>query len=90
MGADPSTQVPHYFFHVVNGHLLIDRDGVDCATVHEARIEAVRAAGEMLKELGAQPWRVSHWYMFVTDEQNKTLFKLAFEVEDLSAEHEVG
>jgi hypothetical protein len=77
-----------YFFHVVNGHMLVDRVGVDCATLREVRAEAIRAAGEMLSELGAGNGQVSQWHMFVTDAQNRTCLRLVFHVDDLSDEHE--
>lgn len=78
--------MPRYFFHVVNSQVLVDHSGTECASIEAARAEAIRAAGDMLKEMGGQHWHVRRWYMFVTDEANRTRLKLAFNVEDFSDE----
>ena len=75
-----------YFFHVVNGSFNPDTVGIECADADEAKAQAVRAAGEMLKDLGLKVWGTNRWYMFVTDDDNRTQLKLAFDVEDLTGE----
>lgn len=79
-----------YFFHVVNGHMVVDQNGMECATIEDARAQAIRAAGEMLRELDTRNWPIGRWYMFVTDEGNKTRFRLAFEVEELAQDAAPG
>jgi uncharacterized protein DUF6894 len=78
--------MPRYFFHVVNGEFLPDALGVECATPDEVKAEAVIAAGEALKDQGLSVWKTGRWYMFVTDEENKTRLKLAFDAEDLTGD----
>jgi len=40
-----------YFFHVRDSAQIIDRDGIDCAGSGEARVMAVKAAAEALRDL---------------------------------------
>jgi len=75
-----------YFFHVVNGSFNPDTVGIDCADADEVKEQAVRAAGEMLKDLGLKLWQTKRWYMFATDEGNRTRLKLSFDAEDLTGE----
>ena len=78
--------MPRYFFHVVDGEFVPDTTGTECETADEVKAVAVRAAGEMIRDQGVQVWKTGRWYMFVTDEQNRTHLKLAFETEDLTGE----
>ena len=48
--------MPAYFFHVRDSAEIIDRDGVDCAGIEEARAVAVKAAAEALRDLGGKFW----------------------------------
>jgi len=73
-----------YFFHVVNNRLYVDGVGTECASADEVKSMAVRAAGEMLRDHGAELWQTRQWFMFVTDAENRTHLKLALEAEDLS------
>lgn len=73
-----------YFFHVINGHFVSDQEGTECASLHDAKLQATRAAGEMLREQGEHLWRSGCWDMYVCDEHNVTCLKLSFEVEQLT------
>lgn len=73
-----------YFFHVVNGEFLPDQVGFECATADDVKAQAVIATGEMLKDQGIKIWKTRRFYMFVTDDQNQTRLKLAFDAEDLT------
>lgn len=73
-----------FFFHVINGEFIPDADGLECATPEEVKDQAVRIAGEMLKDLGLQLWRTGHYDMFVCDDKNRTHLRLSFKAEDLS------
>ena len=77
--------MPRYYFHVVNGEFVPDREGLECSTLDEAKKQAVIIAGGMLKDQALKVWKTRHYYMFVADEQNQTCLKLAFDVEDLTA-----
>ena len=76
--------MPRYFFHVINGSFLPDTVGHECQTFDQAKAEAVRAAGAMLREQGLQLWKTGQWDMYVTAEQNRTLLKLSFTAESLA------
>ena len=78
--------MPRYFFHVVNNHFIPDTVGTDCASADDVKAQAVSTAGAMLKDMGLDIWNTNRWYMFVTDEQNRTQLKLAFDAEDLTGE----
>ena len=40
--------MPRYFFHVDNGEFVPDPSGTELPDINAARVEAVRAAGEMI------------------------------------------
>ncbi len=44
------TAMPLFFFHTHNGHDIIDDEGTFCADLDEARVEAIKAAGEMIRD----------------------------------------
>ena len=75
-----------YFFHVVNGQFIPDPTGTECDSSEQVRARAVEAAGAMIQEQGYHLWKTGSWHMFVCDENNNTLLKLAFEAVDLTGE----
>lgn len=78
--------MPRYFFHVVDGSFMPDHEGMECASLSEAKSAAVRAAGEMLHDQGIDLWRTGHWDMFVCDAGNNTRLKLSLSAELLTHE----
>ena len=48
--------MPRYFFHVMDGRASIDREGTELAGIDEARSEAIRTAGEILRQDSAGIW----------------------------------
>jgi hypothetical protein len=79
-------ELPRYFFHVINGDFIPDSEGIECADGDQVKGEAVRIAGEMLRDQGIKLWRTGRYDMFVTDERNRTQLKLSFEAEDLTGQ----
>ena len=73
-----------FFFHVVDGQFVPDPTGIECITQAQVKTQAVRIAGEMIKDLGAELWDTSRLDLFVCDEQNNTHLKLSFCAEDVS------
>ena len=73
-----STNMPRYFFHVVDGRATMDREGTELTGLDEARTEAVRMAGEMLRYSAENVWTGCPWQMTVADADGKTLFTLRF------------
>ncbi len=70
--------MPRYFFHVRDSGEYLDTDGVVLAGPAEARAEAVRASGEMLRDIGGRFWDSGEWRMWVVDESGDTVCSLTF------------
>jgi hypothetical protein len=69
--------MPRYFFSVHDSRDMPDRDGVDLPDLKAVRAEAVRAAGEMLRDIdGALTGE--EWIMEVTDEAGRLVLTLRF------------
>jgi hypothetical protein len=74
--------MPRYFFHVMDGRASIDREGTELAGLAEARAEAVRTAGEILRPDSAGVWSGHPWQMTIADDTGKTKFTLRFSARD--------
>ena len=71
--------MPRYFFHVLDGDTSLDGVGLDLHDLAAARNEAIRACGEMVRDIPDAICNGNPWQMWVTDEPNgegKTLFIL--------------
>jgi hypothetical protein len=56
--------VPRYYFHILNGKMLIDDVGVEVADTEAAKLEAVKYAGTVLtSEHPTDMWRGIPWEM---------------------------
>jgi hypothetical protein len=72
-------QLPRYYFIIDNGSLIPDDDGTELPDLQTAQSEAVKAAGELLKDLHGRLWEGERtWQMHVTDAQHMLLFSLSF------------
>ena len=69
--------MPRYFFHVDDGIPDRDQDGQELPDVRAARVEAIRACGEMLRE-AADRFSGREWRMEVTDESGAAVITLRF------------
>lgn len=70
--------MPRYFFHIMDGHAVVDLEGRELPNVWEVRLQAIRLANEVLASedvglLFGQPWQ-----MTVADTTGKTVFSLTF------------
>ena len=74
-----------FFFHVIDGEFVQDPTGIECATPADVKRQAVRIAGEMIKDQGLELWKTRRYDLFVCDERNRTHLKLSFSAEDLNA-----
>jgi len=72
--------VPRYYFHVFDGADYIDREGTELPDWDAARTEAIRFAGEILKDEAKRVGLGENWHLQVTDETGLTLFRLDFTV----------
>ena len=70
--------MPRYFFHVMDGRASLDREGVELAGLDEVRAEAIRTAGEILRETSGSLWSGCPWNMTVADAAGDTVFTLRF------------
>ena len=68
--------MPLYFVHVRDGRSSPDDSGTERANWHEARVEAVRFAGEIIRDHAQQIALGQEWYVEVTDDQQVALFRL--------------
>ena len=46
-----------YFFHVSNGHDTRDIEGTELAGINKAKLEALKAAGEIIAARFGEFWR---------------------------------
>lgn len=77
--------MPRFHFNVHDGEDLPDRTGTELADWQDARLEAIRIAGAILR---GDPGRIAlgeDWRMEVTDETGLMLFRLDFTVMETAA-----
>ena len=63
-----------YFFNQANGELKVDSEGIEFTTIHEARLEAVRYAGEVIRDHPTLIWMGEDFRVEVTDEDKLVMF----------------
>ena len=68
--------VPRFFFHTKDGKTVPDETGVELADVQEARLQAARLIGELMREDAAEFWRSEALSLSVTDDAGLTLFTI--------------
>lgn len=67
-----------YFFDIKDGRDFPDLQGSEWPDLAAARIEAVRFAAEVLKEMPERFWNCEEWTMTVSDQKREPLFTLKF------------
>jgi hypothetical protein len=70
--------MPRFFFHIHDGQFLPDREGTELLNLREAKVQAVRLAGELLRDGNEAFWDGEEWQLEVTDEKGLVLFTLDF------------
>ena len=73
--------LPRYYFHLHDGQELLDDEGVLIGDDSTARAEAIRAAGEMLRDTAGRLWNGEDWRMLVVKETGETVCSLYFSLE---------
>jgi hypothetical protein len=74
-----------FFFHIQDASTTLDDEGTELPDVNAARQEAIRACGEMIREIPATIRRGDAWRLWVTDQprgQGHTLFTLTVAAEN--------
>lgn len=74
--------MPRYFFNVIDGTSIIDKDGTVLPSIYVAQAEAIRFAGEVLRDMGGRFWNGTEWRLEVSDEGGQVLFVLHFSAEE--------
>jgi hypothetical protein len=74
--------MPRYYFHVIDGQFLVDSEGTECSGMAQVRSEAIRTAGAMLADMNGAFASGHEWQMHVTDEANKTVYRLRFSAQE--------
>jgi hypothetical protein len=74
--------MPRYFFHIHNGQEIPDECGTVFPGVKEAREEAVKTAGELLRGDGRDFWEGPDWTMRVTDATGVPVFTIKISMDD--------
>ena len=70
--------MPKYFFHVEDGAIHADEEGMDLAGLDAAREHAVCYFAELLRDAPRAFWIHDDWMMRVTDETGLVFFTLHF------------
>lgn len=77
--------MPRFHFDVYDGISLPDPQGRELEDWQAARMEAIRYAGEILKDDARRVMLGQGWHMNVTDEAGLILFRLDFNVMETAA-----
>lgn len=73
--------MPREFFHVIDGHNFTDVRTV-LPGLREARVEAIRTAGSILRDEGDRFRNGTEWQMNVTDAAGRSVLTLRFSAGD--------
>lgn len=68
--------MPQYYFHVHDGREIPDEDGITLAGDEAARVQAIAAAADALRDLGERFWYHPEWRLHVIDQQGATVCDL--------------
>ena len=64
-----SNPLPRYFFHSQTAIRVTDTEGLELPGPAEARREAIRACGEMMRDCAEGFWGSRPWSVVVTNEE---------------------
>jgi len=70
--------VPRYYFNIYDGVSVLDDTGTELSDWREARVEAVRLAGEIFRDNAQTIALGEDWHIEVTDERQLVLFRFDF------------
>jgi len=68
--------MPRYHFNIRDGHSTPDPDGIELPDLSQAKIEAARRGGEILRDNAAKFWEREDWRIDVTDAAGLQLFSI--------------
>ena len=70
--------MPRFYIHTNNppdGDVL-DKEGIEFSSVHDAKCQAVNYAGSLLCDVGGKFWDTADFKLTVTDESGLILFTM--------------
>lgn len=70
--------MPRYFFHVIDGIALPDREGTELPDLKAARAMAICTSGQILHDMGERFWDGTEWRLEVADKEGQVLLVLHF------------
>lgn len=76
-----------FFFHTEDGRPILDDEGTELATLAEARVEAVRVLGDLLRETPEEILATGALRLTVTDAKGLIYFALDLSATDAAAGH---
>lgn len=71
-----SFDLPKYFFQVSGGNHVLDREGSELPNAKAARIQGIKFAGEILKDMPTVLYERADLKIDVTNEDGQVLFKV--------------
>lgn len=74
-----------FFYHLRDGGEHPDLEGVDLPNLHEARVVALKHAGEILQKSAQGGPFAKEWTMTVVDERGLSLYVLDFNLSEAPA-----
>jgi hypothetical protein len=74
-----------YFFNILDGKLIVDTEGTCCASWGEMREQAVRTAGECLRDMASKYPSNMEWQLVVTNASSETVLRLRFALSETPA-----
>jgi hypothetical protein len=74
--------MPRYFFNVYDVSSTLDPSGTVLPDIYTAQEQAMRMAGELLREMRSIIWDGVTWKLEVVDETGEVLFVLHFSAEE--------
>ena len=77
--------MPRFHFNVYDGVSDIDKEGVELPDWEAARAEAVRVAGQIIKDGAKRIALGEDWRLEVTDHKGLILFRMDFNIMETAA-----
>lgn len=71
--------MPLYYFHAQTDSRTTDTDGLELANPVDARREAIRACGEMIRDCPEPFWGSRPWTVTVTDAAGLILWEISMD-----------
>ena len=68
--------MPKYFFQVAGGNHVLDLEGKELPNASDARIQGIKFAGEILRDMPTLLYETADVKIDVTDEAGQVLFKV--------------